>query len=78
MKYKNNSQYLFSISEIVKTINSELKNNEKITTHAIRFWEKKFSKIKAKRLDGNRRLYDRNNLETIRLIRFLLRIKVYL
>ena len=41
MNSKKNSKYLYSISEIVKTINLELNNNQKITVNTIRFWEKK-------------------------------------
>ena len=73
MNSKKNSQYLYSISEIVKTINLELNNNQKITVNTIRFWEKKFSTIKSIRLNGNRRLFNKDNLEKIRFIRFLLK-----
>ena len=73
MNSKKNSKYLYSISEIVKTINLELNNNQKITVNTIRFWEKKFSTIKSIRLNGNRRLFNKDNLEKIKFIRFLLK-----
>ena len=73
MNSKKNSRYLNSISEIVKTINLELNNNQKITVNTIRFWEKKFSTIKSIRLNGNRRLFNKDNLEKIKFIRFLLK-----
>ena len=73
MNSKKNSNYLYSISEIVKTINLELNNNQKITVNTIRFWEKKFSIIKSIRLNGNRRLFNKDNLEKIKFIRFLLK-----
>ncbi|KPU82382.1 hypothetical protein JI56_02460 [SAR11 cluster bacterium PRT-SC02] len=73
MNSKKNSKYLYSISEIVKTINLELNNNQKITVNTIRFWEKKFSIIKSIRLNGNRRLFNKDNLEKIKFIRFLLK-----
>ena len=73
MNSKKNSNYLYSISEIVKTINLELNNNQKITVNTIRFWEKKFSTIRSIRLNGNRRLFNKDNLEKIKFIRFLLK-----
>ena len=73
MNSKKNSKYLYSVSEIVKTINLELNNNQKITVNTIRFWEKKFSTIKSIRLNGNRRLFNKDNLEKIKFIRFLLK-----
>ena len=73
MNSKKNSRYLYSISEIVKTINLELNNNQKITVNTIRFWEKKFITIKSIRLNGNRRLFNKDNLEKIKFIRFLLK-----
>ena len=73
MNSKKNSKYLYSISEIVKTINLELNNNQKITVNTIRFWEKKFSTIRSIRLNGNRRLFNKDNLEKIKFIRFLLK-----
>ena len=73
MNSKKNSKYLYSVSEIVKTINLELNNNQKITVNTIRFWEKKFSIIKSIRLNGNRRLFNKDNLEKIKFIRFLLK-----
>ena len=73
MNSKKNSKYLYSISEIVKTINLELNNNQKITVNTIRFWEKKFSTIKSIRLNGNRRLFNKDTLEKIKFIRFLLK-----
>ena len=60
----------------MKTINLELDNNQKITVNTIRFWEKKFSIIKSIRLNSNRRLFNKDNLEKIKFIRFLLKDKI--
>ena len=42
-------------------------------THTIRFWEKEFKQIKPKILNGNRRYYDKKNIEIIKKSHFLLK-----
>ena len=42
-------------------------------THTIRYWEKEFKQIKPKILNGNRRYYDKKNIDLIRKVHFLLK-----
>lgn len=41
----------------------------------LRYWEKEFNELKPKRGEKGRRLYSPGDIETIRIIKFLLRIK---
>ena len=62
-----------TIGEVVRIL--DLKNNKgkSTPTHTIRFWEKKFSQIKPKILNGNRRYYDKKNINLLKKIKFLLK-----
>ena len=64
-----------SISEVAKLLNLVNIKNGKLNTHTIRFWEKKFTQIKPKIFSGKRRYYDDKNIETLKLIKFLLKEK---
>ena len=44
-----------TIGEVVKILGLKNKNNEKLPTHTIRFWEKNFKQIKPKILSNNHR-----------------------
>ena len=44
-----------------------------VPTHTIRFWEKEFKQIKPKILNGNRRYYDKTNVDLLKKIKFLLK-----
>ncbi len=62
-----------TIGEVVKIL--DLKNNKGKSppTHTIRFWEKKFTQIKPKVLNGNRRYYDKKNVDLLKKVKFLLK-----
>jgi DNA-binding transcriptional MerR regulator len=62
-----------TIGEVVEILNLKNKTSNKIPTHTIRFWEKKFKQIKPKILSGNRRYYDKSNVDLLKKIKFLLK-----
>jgi len=62
-----------TIGEVTKILNLKSKSGQKIPTHTIRFWEKQFKQIKPKILSGNRRYYDKNNIDLLKKIKFLLK-----
>ena len=62
-----------TIGEVVKILNLKNKSGQKTPTHTIRFWEKKFKQIKPKVLAGNRRYYDKTNVDLLKKIKFLLK-----
>ena len=49
------------------------RKNSKPLTHTLRFWETKFKQLKPTILLGGRRYYSKKNIETIRMIIFLLK-----
>jgi len=69
---KTDSAYK-TIGEVVKIL--ELKSNKKgvLPTHTIRFWEKQFKQIKPKILNANRRYYDKNTINLLKKVKFLLK-----
>lgn len=46
-----------------------------IPQSTLRFWEKEFAELRPKRNTGQRRLYTPNDIELLRVIRFLLKDK---
>ena len=62
-----------TIGEVVKILNLKSRNNQSSPTHTIRYWEKEFKQIKPKILNGNRRYYDKKNIELLKKIHFLLK-----
>ena len=62
-----------TIGEVVKTLNLKSRSGQKIPTHTIRYWEKEFKQIKPKILLGNRRYYDKSNVDLLKKIKFLLK-----
>ena len=62
-----------TISEVVKILNLKSKSGQKIPTHTLRFWEKKFKQIRPIILTGNRRYYDQSNIDLLKKIKFLLK-----
>ena len=62
-----------TIGEVVKLLDLKNKNNKSSPTHTIRFWEKKFKQLKPKILNGNRRYYDKKNVDLLKKIKFLLK-----
>ena len=69
---KSDSAYK-TIGEVVKILNLKNKSGQKTQTHTIRFWEKEFKQIKPKVLVGNRRYYDKKNVDLLKKIKFLLK-----
>jgi DNA-binding transcriptional MerR regulator len=72
MKTKSDHAYR-TIGEVAKILNLKNKSSQKISTPTIRFWEKEFKQIKPKILSGNRRYYDKKNINLLKKIKFLLK-----
>ena len=64
----------YNISEISKILNLIKPSNKKPLNHIIRYWEKEFKQVKAKKIN-NRRYYSLKQVETLKLIKFLLKNK---
>ena len=62
-----------TIGEVVKILKLKSKNNRSSPTHTIRYWEKEFKQIKPKILNGNRRYYNKENIELLKKVKFLLK-----
>ena len=62
-----------TIGEVAKILQLINKKNGSLSTHTIRFWEKEFKQIKPKILNGNRRYYDKKNIDLLKKIKFLLK-----
>ena len=62
-----------TIGEVVKILNLKSRSGLKLPTHTIRFWEKEFKQIQPKVFDGNRRYYDKSNVDLLKKIKFLLK-----
>ena len=71
---KKNDAYK-TISEVAEIVGLIDKKKGTLSTHTIRFWEKKFSQIKPKILAGKRRYYSNKEISIIKLIKFLLKEK---
>ena len=69
---KSDSAYK-TIGEVAKILN--LKSNKKgeLPTHIIRFWETQFKQIKPKILNSNRRYYDKDCINLLKKVKFLLK-----
>ena len=62
-----------TIGEVVKILNLKTKKSKSSPTHTIRFWEKEFKQIRPKILNGKRRYYDKENIDLLKKIHFLLK-----
>jgi len=62
-----------TIGEVVEILDIKSRSGKKTATHTIRYWEKVFKQIKPKILNGNRRYYDKNNIDLLKKIKFLLK-----
>ena len=62
-----------TIGEVVKLIGLKSKKGQSLPTHTIRYWEKEFKQIKPKILNGNRRYYDKKNIDLLKKVYFLLK-----
>jgi len=71
----NNDSTYKSISEVAKILNLVNTKTGNLTTHTLRFWEKKFKQIKPKIFSGKRRYYDNETIEILKKIKFLLKDK---
>ena len=65
---------LYSISEASKILNLINSKSKKPSNYILRFWEKEFKQIKSKKIN-NRRYYNSRQLETLKMIKFLLKDK---
>mgnify|MGYP001257460503 CR=1 FL=1 len=63
-----------TIGEVAKILTLNSKGGKPIPTHTIRFWEKEFKQIKPKMIN-NRRYYSNEQIEIIKMIKFLLKNK---
>ena len=65
---------LFDISSVSKICNLIDPSTKKPLNHILRYWEKEFKEIKPKKFN-NRRYYSLKQVETIKMIKFLLKNK---
>ena len=65
---------LLNISELSKILNLVDPKTKKPLNHILRYWEKEFKQIKPKKIN-NRRYYSPKQVETVKLIKFLLKNK---
>ena len=72
MNNKSDQAYK-TIGEVVKLLNLKDRNSKSNPTHTIRFWEKEFKQLKPKILNGNRRYYNKKNIDLLKKIKFLLK-----
>ena len=64
---------LITISDLSKLLNL-VDDNKKPLNYVLRYWEKEFNEIRPKKIK-NRRYYTLEQVETIKLIKFLLKNK---
>ena len=65
---------LMNISEVSRVLNLVDQSTKKPLNHILRFWEKEFKEIKPKKIN-NRRYYSQEQVEIIKMIKFLLKNK---
>ncbi len=66
---------LLDISELSKELNLINKKTGKPANYILRFWEREFKEIKPTILKGKRRFYDKNQINKIKYIKYLLKDK---
>ena len=64
----------YSISELSKDLNLIDPLKKKPRNYVLRYWEKEFKQIRPKKIN-NRRYYTQDQVEIIKLIKFLLKTK---
>ena len=69
----NNKDRLINISDLAKLIGLVDPKSGKPLTHTLRFWESKFTQIKPTILSGNRRYYSEKDINTVKMINYLLK-----
>ena len=67
-------QKFFKITEVSKMLDLVNLKDKKPQNHILRFWEREFKNIKPK-IINRRRYYTEKQIDTIRLIKFLLKDK---
>ena len=74
MSKKLNSAYksIGEVAEILKLKNSQ---NGKLNTYILRFWEKQFKQIKPVIFNNRRRYYDKDTIDLLMRIKYLLKDK---
>tara|TARA_Y100000389_G_C17356456_1_gene461356 strand:+ start:653 stop:1039 length:387 start_codon:yes stop_codon:yes gene_type:complete len=65
---------LITISELSKILGLLDPATKKPLNHILRFWEKKFKQIKPRKIN-NQRYYSKNQVEIIKMIKYLLKNK---
>ena len=65
---------LITITQLSTMLNLVNKKTKKPSNHTLRFWEKKFKQIRPTQLN-NRRYYTNEQVEIIKLIKYLLKDK---
>ena len=68
-----NKSKLLNISELSKKLGLINKQNKKPLNHTLRFWETKFKQLKPLILSGRKRYYTLKDVETAKMIFFLLK-----
>ncbi len=63
---------LMSISDVSKILNLINPKTKKPQNHILRYWEKEFKQIRPKKIN-NRRYYSENQIEIIKMVKFLLK-----
>ena len=72
MNKKLNNAYK-TIGEVAELLNLKNEKNGKLNTYVLRFWEKEFKQIKPKLMNNKRRYYDKNTINLLKRIKFLLK-----
>ena len=73
MSMNKSDQAYKTIGEVVEILDLKTRSGNKTSTHTIRYWEKEFKQIKPKILSGNRRYYNKSNVDLLKKIKFLLK-----
>ena len=74
MSKKLNSAYK-SISEVAEILKLKNSQNGKLNTYILRFWEKQFKQIKPVIFNNRRRYYDKDTVDLLIRIKYLLKDK---
>ena len=70
---KKNAEAYKTIGEVAKILNLKSKKKGVLPTHVIRFWETQFKQIKPMILNSNRRYYDKETINLLKKIKYLLK-----
>ena len=62
-----------TIGEVAKLLSLNSEAGRSISTHTIRFWETQFKQIRPKILNGKRRYYDKDCINILKKVKFLLK-----